>query len=792
MDNEAPNYASWMPEAGGYVANGKVVSKSPMYDEAGKLRLDVDASLFGGTASQPTTTKAQPQVANNPLSNNGITTANTTGSGEDVNSMETKLGSMGSLNLNTENPQESVLSTPASKSPSAGEPILTPVQQALKELQDATARGTDFQAMINAYTKLGRLTGEDYSAEIADLTQKRQQKIENIDNDYASQIATAMMRGDTEEVARLKAEQSSWRNSVGYQDAMANKYEQARQEIDVDYQTTFWDGIRDIAGMVAQALPGILNFQYDPMQDQNLLRAQSLIEMRARNRASQTGMYYSSTTQYAISQACANLIPIYQKMAKEEAIQNFQLLQQTASFLVDLEQAQFNLWKGQLDVKFQANADKRAEIAAAWDKVNQLGYVDNETSAILGIPAGTESYATRKAYVDKLNQIDAEERKLKQDKELADYEFGLQKQKMDKQSEIDMAEYKEKAKIDYDNDVAILREQNRLNKDYWQYQVNNPKPTSTAPSGGKVTYTPSGNVDYSIKPKGSATLAQLKADATDTASQEGYNVENMVDLLEHIWTDAKDIDEAYSAVKQAEIKTSNGTQKIFDTALFDSLGKTIEEKFDNYTKYLSSIAIANADGGIHPFQIFEALKNSDDKTEQISAETEKKFRDAYIKDVVLADAGFGSNEQNNKAAIDTTTSNIEATIPYMTNDEIVSTYKKLFDEIIGSSKKFDFDKSQMVFNNKNNSIIALDGIGDNANEFFAVYDAGDKSKQLAMVYVINKLAGKGENSSPISNSVTRDYVVSNLTKYLYDKSQTMSDGYSGLKYKKSYTVKWGD
>lgn len=481
MDNEAPNYASWVPEAGGYVANGKVVSKSPMYDEAGKLRLDVDASLFGGTASQPTTTKAQPQVANNPLSNNGITTANTTGSGEDVNSMETKLGSMGSLNLNTENPKESVLSTPASKSPSAGEPILTPVQQALKELQDATARGTDFQAMINAYTKLGRLTGEDYSAEIADLTQQRQQKIENTDNDYANQIATAMMRGDTEEVARLRAEQSSWRNSVGYQDAMANKYEQARQDIDTDYQTTFWDGIRDIAGMVAQALPGILNFQYNPYTDTALQIAQGYATSRVKEQMNATGMYYSSMTQNAITKAVAELVPVYQKMAKEEAIQNFQLLQQTASFLVDLEQAQFNLWKGQLDVKFQANADKRAEIAAAWDKVNQLGYVDNETSAILGIPAGTESYATRKAYVDKLNQIDAEKRKLDQDKALSEFENGLAIQRMERQAELEMDQFKEQAKINYDYDIAKLREQNRLQKDYYSYQIK--QQGGTTPSG---------------------------------------------------------------------------------------------------------------------------------------------------------------------------------------------------------------------------------------------------------------------------------------------------------------------
>ena len=53
MENKTPQYANWVPEAGGYVANGKVVSKSPVY-ENGKLKVDVDTSVFS---------KAQPQVA---------------------------------------------------------------------------------------------------------------------------------------------------------------------------------------------------------------------------------------------------------------------------------------------------------------------------------------------------------------------------------------------------------------------------------------------------------------------------------------------------------------------------------------------------------------------------------------------------------------------------------------------------------------------------------------------------------------------------------------------------------
>lgn len=685
MDNEAPNYASWMPEAGGYVANGKVVSKSPMYDEAGKLRLDVDASLFGGTASQPNTAKAQPQVANNPLSNNGITTANTTGSGEDVNSMETKLGSMGSLNLNTENPQESVLSTPASKSPSAGEPILTPVQQAMKELQDATARGTDFQAMINAYTKLGRLTGEDYSAEIADLTQKRQQKIENIDNDYASQIATAMMRGDTEEVARLKAEQSSWRNSVGYQDAMANKFEQARQEIDTDYQTTFWDGIRDIAGMVAQSLPGILNFQYDPMQDQNLLRAQSLIEMRARNRASQTGMYYSSTTQYAISQACANLIPIYQKMAKEEAIQNFQLLQQTASFLVDLEQAQFNLWKGQLDMKFQANADKRAEIAAAWDKVNQLGYVDNETSAILGIPAGTESYATRKAYVDKLNQVDEENRKLEQDLIVLDYQQALALEKMKAQQALDVEEYAQRAAIDYSYDKA-LEEQKTADAIRLQ-QVKNQGGSGGSGSKKTAKYDVDGLISYYNSLAGLLSEEELDALLYDAAATEADYLQATARIAR-----GDTQTEADKKATNALTNLSDSAKTIGNLELKTSLNDLIGKGFDKVVmartidSWLNNSAYSESDVEKAIEEL--ALINVYDKLDNEKGNFGKNFKstDEALKNSIKTVEDFADmlNETNWEDK----------------NAGIYTVYKGLVDRINGA-KEFDNSRWALMFDDDN-------------------------------------------------------------------------------------------
>lgn len=454
MENEAPRYAEWIPTAGGYVANGNVVSRTPLYDN-GKLRTEVDTLEFGNTNPQTSVSQqniknivnAQSPETQNLLTNGGITAANTEGSNKDVNSLMTGAGSLASLNNNTENTEYGPTNTPATHSNIAGDIPGTPLEEAQKRLQQYIATN-NIQGQINELTTISNITGQDYSAEIQNLTKQRQQKIENIDNDYSQRISTAMMVGDVETANALRQEQASWRNSVGYQDAMMQKYQTAQQDLIQDYEYTYLAGVKDIGNMLMQALPGILNFQYDPMQDMALQNAQAQVELRMRNNMSATGMYYSSTTQYAIAQAIGELVPVYQKMAREEAVENFKLLQQTASFLMDLEQSQFDLWKGQLDVKFKENADKRAEVEAAWDRVNQMGYVDNETSAILGIPAGTESYATRKAMTDKINKIDEEERNLLQKKALERYAADLAMEKMARQSELDMQEYVNKSIID--------------------------------------------------------------------------------------------------------------------------------------------------------------------------------------------------------------------------------------------------------------------------------------------------------------------------------------------------------
>lgn len=462
MDNEAPNYANWIPQAGGYVANGKVVSKSPQYDANGKLKLDVDASLF---QIQPSQASNNVQVANNPITNNGITTANTTGSGTDVNSIATNIGSMGSLNLNTANPDESAISTPATKSPVAGETILTPVDEVLKEIQDAAGRN-DLQGEINGYVKLSRLNPtEDYSGIIETLTQQREQKIMDIDDQYVAQYNQAktyydqalrnynqaMASGDENTknealsqllqaqdlINQVSLQRENWQNQVGYQNAMQSAKQRALDQLDLDWKTQYLEGARQIAGMLPQLLGNYLNFQYDPYQDTALQIAQQYATSRVKEVANSTGMYYSSQTQNAVARAVAELVPVYEKMAKEEMREQLSLIQSTANFLMNLEQAEFNMWRSQIQLQFEANAEKRAEFKQAVESSNARGYVTNAEAVILDVEAGSLSQKAREHEQELQEQLDAEQRALQQKITLGQYEVDWQEDLYRRKLEID-------------------------------------------------------------------------------------------------------------------------------------------------------------------------------------------------------------------------------------------------------------------------------------------------------------------------------------------------------------------
>jgi len=502
MDNETPQYAKWLPQANGYVSNGTVISSTPQYDSSGKFLEEIGMPNVSGTATQqPTSTTTNttnttqstqrmaetvdgatwiPEAGGYVKDDKVVSTTpvygsmeNAAGSGEDKNSAITNAGSLASLNNNTANSEYGVLNTPATTSNIANTPVVSPLEQAQKDYEYMVATN-NYKGMIDALTRIGNITGQDYSAEIQNLTRQRNQKIMNQDDAYLQAIDNALAMGDTAKAQQLQNERMAYRDSVGYQEALNTEYNMKVEDLNVEYKSALLDGVNDIANMVVQMLPSLINFQYDPNQDTALQRAQAYTRAKMSEQAIGTGMYYSSMVQGAIASAVAELVPVYEKMARDEIKENLSILQSTANFLLNIEETQFNMWKGQLQMKFQANEERRKEVADAWDRANMLGYVDNQASAVLGVPAGTLSPKERERQQSILDEIDKEDRTLANQMALAKYKNTL-----------DMQQAQNKAYLDYIYDSQLKKEQHSYDMALQRLKNQN-KTSSSTPTNRTV------------------------------------------------------------------------------------------------------------------------------------------------------------------------------------------------------------------------------------------------------------------------------------------------------------------
>lgn len=820
MDNEAPNYASWVPEAGGYVANGKVVSKSPIYDEAGKLKLDVDTAVFGNT--QSTTSKNQPQVANQPITNNGITTANTTGSGTDANAPITQAGSLTTLENNLGKAQDSAISSPATRSIVAGDTIVSPEDEVNQEYQQAVARG-DLQGQINALVRASRLTGQDYSAEIENLTKQRQQKIQGMDdsylqriNDAKQKVANAKAMADIsgkeadkqayyqalDELNTLQGEQNTWRNAVGYQDAMRDMYNQEIQDLQIDYEDTWLKSVKAFGDQLVQMIPALMNFQYDPMQDSNLMRAQSMVEARMRNNAAATGMYYSSTTQYAIAQAIGELIPVYQKMAREEAIENFKLLQSTASFLMDLEEQQFNMWKSQIQMKWAANDEKRKAVDQAVQNANARGYYTNEEAALLGVAPGAESQAARERALDKQEQIEKEARNLKQSMALAKYNAELEAQLTEEKAKITAkyttnntpnntnpatkymgmtpAQWKTYAK-DYvanGGDIGKIEEELE-NSGFSEAQIN----SIIEGAKGKET-TSIVNEDGTINWEGDTfpgtmTSSKLQEEIEQVAEAGEMTAEDKALRIENAVLNAKSWDEAWNAISTATTESGGAKSKIFDSELIKNLTGSSKDKLLALDEYYTLLAVAEQQG----HNVYEDIAAARDRG-AITPQLANQFIKAYTKNNLLSDVSFTDNASRNESTIGRAVRDIKNSTPYLSQDQVVAAYKELFDNIVGAGSKnkpFRYDKTYVEENN------VLTSKGKNSYDFDAGISGNqEKCKERAILDVLQDIY----NSNEFGDKEKKGYIMKKLTEYLRDKANDeLSDGYKFLKDNKYYVLK---
>lgn len=218
------------------------------------------------------------------------------------------------------------------------------------------------------------------------------------------------------------------------------------------YQSAYADSINSlISEMLSQVSNG---FQYDPASDTALQMATEYAANSTLQSLAGSGVLNSSATAERVARVVSDLIPQYEQLAYTRWTDGLNLLANTAQLVMQYDSQQFEYWKDAKDREFQNKQfeyqKEQDALENAWKRVDELGYVDNEAAAILGVKAGTLSGQARLA---------KEER-----------EFELQK--MREQLEIERA-----------NDEALYKLRTELDKDYANYEYQLAQTYGTSKSG---------------------------------------------------------------------------------------------------------------------------------------------------------------------------------------------------------------------------------------------------------------------------------------------------------------------
>lgn len=218
------------------------------------------------------------------------------------------------------------------------------------------------------------------------------------------------------------------------------------------YQSSYSEAINQIANQILN-----MRFNYNPNEDDLLKQASQYVTQTTFENMNSKGILNSSMTAERVAKVVGDLIPQYEKLAREEFDTAFNQMLNTANLLMSMDEREFSIWKDARDQQWQEKLHEHQKqqdnLQNAWKRVDELGYVDNNASTILGVPVGTLSK-------------DARESKEAYEREL---------EKMKKQAEIQMQTEKELANF-----------KNDLEKDLYKYQKSI---SNTSTSNNKTSYS---------------------------------------------------------------------------------------------------------------------------------------------------------------------------------------------------------------------------------------------------------------------------------------------------------------
>ena len=204
------------------------------------------------------------------------------------------------------------------------------------------------------------------------------------------------------------------------------------------YQSEYSNTINSLLSeMITQLKTG---FEYDPTQDTALQVATEYASNSTLQSLAGSGVLNSSSTAERVARVVSELIPQYEQLAYTRWTDYIGQLADTAQLVMNYDSQQFEYWKDAKDREFQNKQfeyqKQQDALENAWKRVDELGYVDNNASAILGVPVGTLSGEARLAK---------------------------------EQREFELAKMREQMQIEYENNKALYELRAELDKEQARY-----------------------------------------------------------------------------------------------------------------------------------------------------------------------------------------------------------------------------------------------------------------------------------------------------------------------------------
>lgn len=211
------------------------------------------------------------------------------------------------------------------------------------------------------------------------------------------------------------------------------------------------------AGAVNQLANQILNmrFSYNPNEDDLLQQAAKYTTQNTFESMNNKGILNSSLTAERVARVVGELIPTYEKMARDEFESNFNMLMNTAQLIMNLDDSQYRRWQADRELAWEKEQVeyKKAQDALknAWERVDELGYVDNAASIVLGVPVGTLSKSAREAMEERQYELETwyrkQEAQQRAEKELLLLKADLEREEMLYNSQLSREEALLKAQL---------------------------------------------------------------------------------------------------------------------------------------------------------------------------------------------------------------------------------------------------------------------------------------------------------------------------------------------------------